>query len=262
MELHKNSFRFKLGNFECLVVSDGTLTVPTGHTLDIMCLLIRTGEHTVLIDTGFASAAKPDSGFLLKNLAAEGIHSDEIDTIILSHGHADHVGGNTDGKGNSLFPGARFVIAEIEMQFWTALMNKTQSARSVSPPMLEVASKNLPPIRDQLELVGDGAEIVPGIKMMMAPGHTPGHTVQIITSGDEQLFCIADLMHSPLEFTQPDVFQMFDVSHEQALKSRNQILSQNIRPDLLVFACHFSPPGLGHIVKKDNVYEWQPVETG
>jgi glyoxylase-like metal-dependent hydrolase (beta-lactamase superfamily II) len=262
MELHQNRLRFGVGNFECLVVSDGTLTVPTGHTLDILCLLIRTGEHTVLIDTGFASAAKPDSGFLLRNLRAEGIHSDEIDTVILSHGHADHVGGNTDGKGNLLFPGARFVMTEIEMQFWTALMNKTQTARSVSPPMLEVASKNLPPIRDRLELVGDGAEIVPGIKLMMAPGHTPGHAAHIITSGGERLFCVNDLMHGALEFTQPDVFQMFDVSHEQALKSRNQILSQHITPELLVFACHFPFPGLGHIVKRDGVYHWQPVETG
>ena len=145
--MNATSYRFKIETFECIVVSDGThayehpapllfANAPQeqleralrGHGIDLAtwtewpspysCLVINTGDHQVLVDTG-AGGSIPVTGLLIPNLRAAGIAPEDIDTVILTHGHADHLGGNVDDEGRPAFPNARYVMWRDEWEFWT-----------------------------------------------------------------------------------------------------------------------------------------------
>lgn len=275
MEVLKDSYRFKLGDFECVVISDRTSKVPDTQPKqssskydiqpgqnDIMCLFIRTEEHVVLIDTGLGVGVETNAGKLIQNLQAEGIDCKEIDTVILSHGHGDHIGGNTDAQGRPVFPNARYIMHKEEWEFWTSDPDLTQVnlPKSIKQTFLIAARKNLIPIRYQFKLIDDETEIIPGIELIRAPGHTPSNIVLVISSGAEQLFYVGDLFHQPSELAQPGFYLANDMLPEQARRTKAQILSQVVAPNALVFACHFPFPGLGYIVKKGNVWLWQPLK--
>ena len=159
-------------------------------TSPYICLVIDTGEHRVLVDTG-AGSLSPTTGGLLGNLQAEGILPEHIDTVILTHGHPDHIGGNTI-DGVSAFPCARFVMWKEEWDFWTSGATELNVEEHVKEVLLKVARNNLPPIRDQLDLIDSEEEIVSGISAIAAPGHTPGHIALAISSGTDQLLCFGD----------------------------------------------------------------------
>jgi len=258
--MSNESFSFKVGTFECLVISDGTITTVPG-VLEILCLFVKTGKNNVLIDTGCGVGAKSDAGRLLQNLRAEGIRTEEIDTVINTHGHGDHISGNADTKGRAIFSNARYVIHKREWDYWQSELTLIQVEEGLHKNMIEQTRMNLFPIWDKYDLIEDETEIVPGIKFILTPGHTPGHMVLVISSGTNKLLCTGDLIRDPIELTQPDLYQAIDVNHEQAVQTRTWILSQAAVSDDLVYACHFSFPGLGHIVKNGDVLQWQPIKS-
>src|SRR4030042_1837807 len=213
-------FRFRVGTFECVSISDGNFNYPLEsffanvpkeqieatlrqHTLPLKqiatpytCLFINTGQHRVLIDTGAgnigANAAKffPNvdhsttiTGTLLTNMKAIGIQPADIDLVIITHAHPDHIGGTLDEMGNLVFANANYFIHKDEWEFWTSDMATTK----VSPPMVGIARHNLEPLRERLTYVDDGFGIVPGICTIATPGHTPGHIALSISSAGEQL---------------------------------------------------------------------------
>jgi glyoxylase-like metal-dependent hydrolase (beta-lactamase superfamily II) len=232
-------------------------TAP-GQLIEMTCLLIRTGRHTVLIDTGFGIMGQPNAGKLMQNLLMEGIQGAEIDKIIVTHLHPDHVGGNTDNEGRSIFPNARYLVYKKEWEYWTSNPDLAQFSQSVQQDYLETVRKRVLPLRSQIDLIDSETAIIPGINLIKAPGHTPGQIVVSISSGDEKLLCVSDLFHDPAELAGPDLEMVGDSMPKRASLTRIQILSQLIKPDTLVFACHFPFPGLGHILKKGNAWYWQP----
>jgi glyoxylase-like metal-dependent hydrolase (beta-lactamase superfamily II) len=146
--MNNESFPFQVGSFECIVVSDGTFAYPhpaqlfftnapkerleqalkernlvpeqwEQHITPYLCLLINTDKHKVLVDTG-AGALAPTTGKLVPRLQAEGISPDEIDIVILTHGHPDHIGRNIDSEGRPSFSNARYIIWKGEWDFWTS----------------------------------------------------------------------------------------------------------------------------------------------
>jgi glyoxylase-like metal-dependent hydrolase (beta-lactamase superfamily II) len=252
------TFSFQVGTFECLVINDGTITTAMG-VLEIQCLFIRTGKNNVLIDTGCGVGTKSDAGKLLQNLRAEGIRPEEIDTVINTHGHGDHLGGNADNEGRAIFSNARYIIHEREWDYWQAELALTQVEEGLHKRMIDQARMNLSPIQEKYDLIEGETEIVSGIKCILTPGHTPGHMGLVLSSGTDQLLCIGDLIRDPLELTQSDLYQAIDVNHEQAVQTRIQILSNAAASDNLVFACHFPFPGLGRFVKNGNELQWQPL---
>jgi glyoxylase-like metal-dependent hydrolase (beta-lactamase superfamily II) len=274
MGVSKDSFRFKIGHFECLVISDGTFlppdippehllsqyNMPLEQTMEVQCLFIRTGEHAVLIDTGWGTGVEPNVGNLIKNLQAEGISNTEVDTIILSHVHPDHIGGNTDADCQPVFPNARYVMCRKEWEFWTSDPDLSQCEESIKQSILNGVQKKLIPIQDQLYLIDGDREIVSGIELIQAPGHTPGHMVTVISSDTEQLLCTGDLVQYPVQIVRPDWCSPADIAPEQAIRTRIEILSRAATPNVLVFAGHFPFPGLGHTVPEGNAWRWQPIE--
>jgi glyoxylase-like metal-dependent hydrolase (beta-lactamase superfamily II) len=261
--------RFNVGSLECMVISDGSLIVPEsmpdspggrpdmskGKKMDVCCLLIDTGEHKILIDTGCGSGFQSTTGKLVGNLEAEGINRSDIDIIIHTHGHMDHVAGSFDAAGKPVFPNAHFVVAKKEWECWVSRVERPQLS-----PMFGSARKYYLPIPEKFELVDDQSEPLPGFKFLAAPGHTPGSIALSLSSGKSSLLCIGDMIHAPLEFTDPGHYSFLDVDPEQAIHTREQILSSAARLHLPVFASHFAFPGLGKIVQKGEILAWRPTQ--
>jgi glyoxylase-like metal-dependent hydrolase (beta-lactamase superfamily II) len=261
MAMDNATFHFKIGRFKCMVVSDGTTTdegePPARPKLvhGLNCLLIDTGEHRVLVDTGCGNRFQSTAGKLLGNLSAEGVKPGDIDRIIFTHGHFDHVCGSIDAKGRPVFTNARYIASVREWQSWATPEERTELQRV----FLAAARKYLLSVPERFDLVKDGDEALPGIRFIIVPGHTPGLVMLEITSDEEKLIGIGDIIHNQIEFSRPDYYAMFDVAPEQAVRTREQVFSRVARSGALLFSCHLPFPGLGHIVTKGRAFDWRPI---
>jgi glyoxylase-like metal-dependent hydrolase (beta-lactamase superfamily II) len=288
------TYPFKVGAFDCTVVSDGTLTYapptfpppatllfansPTERLEQVLlehgvqprhwvewtssysCLLVNTGHHLVLVDTG-AGGLAPTTGRLLDNLLAEGITAADIDMVVLTHGHPDHIGGNIDAEGRPAFPNARYVLWKGEWDFWTTGQAEQRLDEHVREVLLRCARENLPPIQKKVDLLDRETEIVPGIRALAAPGHTPGQLALEISSEGEQLLCISDGALHPIHLECPEWYAAVDLDPEQIVTTRRRLFSRAATEKALVFAFHFPFPGLGKVIQKGESWQWQPIET-
>lgn len=286
-------YHFNLGDFECVALLDGCFNYPLEiffanvskkqvvevlrqHNLPTKqiatpytCLFVNTGRHQVMIDTGAGNLAENAkkifpglnhsttvTGRLIQNMKAAGIDPAHIDTVIITHAHPDHIGGTLDGDGDPVFTKANYFIAKDEWKFWTS----DYAAKQTNPVFVDIARQKLNPVQDQLHLVEDGAEIVPGIQAIATPGHTPGHIALRISSIGESLLHISDVVLYPLHLEHPDWIPAFDMSPENAAISKRDIFDRAAEEKVLVFAHHFPPfPSLGYVVKKETGWQWQPV---
>ena len=277
-------YRFKLGNFEITAVSDGTLAFP-GETLfgnrgeearglltstfqptepvglQLNTVLVNTGDKLVLIDAGSGTDGKfqKTAGGLLGNLAAAGYAPGDIDVILLTHGHSDHLWGISDSKNESLvFPSAEFVAGETEVAFWN-----DPGLTSKVPPVLkpDVTLANLKLAKPRLRLIKSGAEVVPGITTFDTPGHTPGHISVHVSSGGEELLLTGDVVvNSAVSFLHPDWPFGFDMDEALATRTRMAFLDRATADKALVSGYHLPFPGFGHVVREGNGYRWLPAD--
>jgi glyoxylase-like metal-dependent hydrolase (beta-lactamase superfamily II) len=239
------AFHIAIAEYKCIIFSDGTLVNKGAENPEVFglnCIFIESGDHKILIDTGCGEMFQSTAGHLVKNLEAEGIKRSEIDRIIFTHGHIDHVGGTVDAQEKPVFLNARYTASEKE---WNMFF---------SP-----ARKYFLPMKDRFDLVKDNVEVLPGIKLIAARGHTPGLVVVDISSGGKRLLCIGDVIHSQREFTDPECLTSFDVTPEEALRTRARILSDAVKSGVFVFACHFTFPGLGYIRHNKGILAWHPI---
>jgi len=208
------------------LTADGLLELPVG------CFLVRTAERVVLVDAGLGTlnAGPHRGGQLLDSLAAVGVRPDDVTDVVLSHLHFDHVGWTTS-KGRIVFPNATYRCHEDD---W---------AHFVTAPDAEPgAVRKLSPLEPQLELFSDGATLAPGVDARSAPGHTPGSTIVVLSSGTRRAMLLGDAVHCPFELTENDWEAVFDVDRELARRTREALARELEGSDVLLGAPHF--PGL------------------
>lgn len=268
--------RFTLGSFQCCSVLDATAVyaadqifanAPRAELAPLLrpysddpdkvpgpyaCLFIDTGRQRVLVDTG-AGDLKPTSGRLRQNLRAAGVAPEDVDLVILTHGHPDHIAGNVAGDALA-FPNARYVMGRDEWAFWTA----EDALRTVPASWAAHARRHLPPIRDRVELIDREGEIVPGVGAVFAPGHTLGHLAVEVASGGDRLLYLSDTALHPVLLQRPDWHSVFDMDRQQADATLRRLADRAADERLLVHAFHFPFPCLGRIERCGNGWQWRP----
>jgi glyoxylase-like metal-dependent hydrolase (beta-lactamase superfamily II) len=228
--------------------------------------IVETPGHLILIDAGIGNGKdRPDrpawhrrNGDFLQRLGSLGFRPDDFDIVVNTHLHADHVGWNTIGHGTSwapAFPNARYVVPRRELSHWQSLYTNDKHtlhgayADSVQP-IIDAG------LYDPVDLP---AEIVPGLWLEPAPGHTGGMAVVRLVTDGGQLVFLADVLHSPIQLATPDLTSNFCVDPAQARATRRGLLDACAGTETIVATYHFPPPVFGQIVKAGTGYRFAPV---
>jgi glyoxylase-like metal-dependent hydrolase (beta-lactamase superfamily II) len=283
------AYRFRLGHLELCVLDDGFFVVdgaflaancpprslaaacaqggldPTAHRLPIHPLLIECGSQRLLVDTGNGvcyRAFRPDAGKLLAALQTEGIAPEEIDLVLLTHLHPDHIGGAVDEFGTPIFPHARYLIGRTEYAFWWAEPSLDELPFPVERRQFlrQAAKDTLVALQGKIEQLDPGEEIAPGITVVAAPGHTPGHLAVELVSGEERALHVVDAAAEPsLNLGHPDWFLLPDLWPVQALQTRRALLDRAASEQMLVLTTHFPFPGVGRVRGDNDGWQWTAV---
>ncbi len=237
--------------FRAINEKDWQLAMPSSYT----CLAVRSGGEWTLIDTGI-DPIDPNLGKLLPRLSEAGIKPEDISTVIITHAHPDHIGGNTDDEGNVNFPNAQFIMWKDDWNFWT---DETQLAK-LPDVFGDFTRKNLPPIKDQLELLEKETEVHTGIHAIPAQVHTPGHMVVGLSSGGEELLVIGDAVLHQINISKPDWYAVYDIDPDRAVRTRKRLLERSEVEGAPLQCFHYYPfPGLGKVEKYNDEWRWEPI---
>jgi len=223
----------------------------------VSAYLLRSDDRTILIDAGMGSLEilGPGFGRLTAGLAAAGVAAGDVDTVIITHLHPDHIGGMLAGEGMR-FPNAEVIVAEAEAGFWTdaAMM---AAAPEESRGLFQLAQGVLAAYGERVTQVAGGTEVAPGVTLELSPGHTPGHSVLRIDGGDRQLLMLADTIHSAdLHTALPDIGFGFDVDSALAGQSRTRLFDMVSADKMLVAGSHIHFPGFGRILRDGEAYRF------
>ncbi|NYT38598.1 MBL fold metallo-hydrolase [Allopusillimonas soli] len=224
--------------------------------------LINTGSHLILVDAGAASCFGPTLGALPRNLEAAGYEPAQVDTILLTHLHGDHACGITTAEGKAAFPNATVHVSDDEAAYWLD-ENVAAKAPEDKKGGFVLAQKAVAPYKTsgRLALFTPGDEVAPGVKSWPLPGHTPGHGGYLIGTGNDQLLFWGDVIHShAVQFSHPEVAIEFDVDPAKAIVSRKEVLADAVADKLWIAGAHLPFPGIGHVRKTDQGYDWVPLE--
>ena len=233
----------------------------------ILCFqsyLVRTPHHTILVDTCIGNHKprpnrpnwhqKTDDTYL-RALAAAGVSVGDIDFVMCTHLHPDHVGWNTrleNGRWVPTFPNARYVFGKAEFEHWTA-----QNAKAEVAPF---ADSVLPVVEaDKAEIVSSDFAIGDHLRILPTPGHTPGHVALAFGKGKDHAVCSGDLIHSPLQALYPELSPKFDVDPAQAAVTRRSFLERYCDTGTLCCMAHFPSPSAGRIRRKGNGFACETI---
>lgn len=266
-----NHHRVKLGNFEITAIRDGALTLPGPHpifgqnikagelqdlaeknflprdkfVLGFTPVLVNTGNELIMFDAGNGgkTGRRPKAGMLASRLKAAGFNPADVDIVVVTHFHPDHIGGLMEGD-KPLFPNARYVTGEAEYNFWT----HGDRASGPTARVHKLVNANVKPLAEKATFIKPGADVVTGITSIDAFGHTPGHMAYNIESNGRRLVLTADTCnHFVVSMQRPDWHVRFDAQKEKAAKARKTIFGM-IAADKVPFVGYHMPfPSIGYV---------------
>ncbi|MEL7106664.1 MAG: MBL fold metallo-hydrolase [Pseudomonadota bacterium] len=203
--------------------------------------VINTGSEVVLFDTGLSAAGT------LPALEAAGIGADDVDIVVLTHMHGDHIGGLTTEDGSETYANARYITGEAEFDFWAGAENDGFNAK-------------VRPLAEKMTFIGDGGSVASGITGMAAAGHTPGHMVYMIESGGEQVLLMADLAnHYVWSLAYPDWEVRFDRDKAAAAATRRTVLGMAAADKMPVIGYHMPFPAVGYVDTRGDGFHYVPA---
>jgi len=276
-------YRMVLGDFEITVLSDGTLPLPVDQLLtnttpsqmkkalarafqtppvetSVNAFLVNTGSKLVLVDAGTGPLFGPTLGKLVDNLKAAGYQPEQVDEIVITHLHADHVGGLMAGDQRA-FPNAVVRADQRDAEFWLSPANLEKAPAEMKDFFKGAMASMNPYVQAGKFQPFDGdTEIVPGIRARAARGHTPGHATYVVESKGQKLVLWGDLMHvAAVQFPDPSVTIRFDVDPKAAMAERKRAFAEAAKQGYWVGAAHLAFPGIGHLRAEGAGYVFVPV---
>lgn len=273
-------YQRRLGEIIVTALSDGYLDVPYDVMLDISAhdaeqiltgefqlspprvavnaFALRTAGRVGLIETGSGTSMGPTLGRLPRNLVAAGIHPGEIDTILLTHMHPDHSNGLSDDAGQAVYPNAELVVHEDDVAHWLDDGRMAQATERQKIRYFKAARQHLAVYQGPLRTFRTG-EVFPGVTCVPIPGHTPGHTAYVVTSGGESLLLWGDTVHIPeVQFARPDVTMVFDSDPAAAAIMRRRVFDMACTERFLIGGTHLHFPGFAHLARWSGGYRLVP----
>lgn len=278
-------YRMKVGDYEVSVLADGARVFPMPDSfvtnvpkdkalaaaeaaympkgmvkVPFNPTLVNTGSKLILIDTGNGPAPDGKVGQLTANLAAAGIKPEDIDVILISHLHPDHINGLLNAEGKLAWPNAEIKAAGPDWAFWMSDDNMAKASTPLDKNYFANTRKILTGLKDRIERFEWGKEVAPGITSIAAPGHTPGHTAFAVASGSSKVFVQSDVTNIPEFFLRnPDWHVMFDHDADLAQKTRHAFYDMAAAEKADVIGYHFSFPSVGHVEKDGAGYRLVPA---
>ena len=276
-------YRLQVGDIQVTALSDGTVPLdlskllsntqpgevekllslnfmPTTVESSVNAYLVKTGGKLILVDAGTAGNFGPTLGQLTKSLAQAGYTPDQIDAVLITHAHVDHVGGLMDGD-KMVFPNATIYISKPEAEFWFGAKSKGNIPEKLKG-FYKFADASVNPYikAGKVKTFDYGEELFPGIMPLARPGHTPGHTFYMLSSKGEKLVFWGDVIHSAaIQFTDPSVTIDYDVDTKAAAATRKQALAEAAKNGYWIASDHISFPGIGHVRADGSKYVWVPA---
>ncbi len=276
-------FHFSLGEAKMTVISDGFFNQPISdiavnadraeveaaieryfllkeanyaHTNH---LLVELGDARVLVDVGSGSRFFDTAGRLVTNMEAAGIDPDSITHVFITHAHPDHIWGIRDDFDEPIFPGAEYIIGEVEHGYW--MQDGLANAVAPEDQQFVVGAVNSINVEGvDWTMVQDGAEIAPGISVMNSFGHTVGHMSLRVESNGKQLLAIGDAFAQTwMNFAHPDWYNDIDADPVQTVASRNAILDMASADGIALLGYHFPFPGVGHVAREGDSFRFVPA---
>lgn len=227
----------------------------------INVMLVKTGKRTILIDTGSGYHFGENGGQLLNNLEKSGIRASDVTDVFITHAHIDHIGGIIKGGRTPVYPNARYHIAKKEYDFWMSGTPDFSKSKNPQTPKesVEFAREVLSSINDRLTRFIYGDILFSCLKPELAEGHTPGHTIFTVFSGDKSIKHIVDTFHTPLLVAKPEWGTQWDVDFIKGIDTRKQILADCYSDRTLITTTHLPWPGVGYIGRNGADYQWIPL---
>jgi len=283
-------YRFKVGDLDVFSMGDGNGAMPAFPTwgenaseeqvaaalakdfldpksaaVSFNVPMVRTSAGVVLFDAGLGFGGRSwGAGRLAQSLANAGVTPDEVAALVVTHLHGDHFGGLTNEDGSLVFPKARYYIQMNEADFWSGPapdLSGSKADDASKKQMAAGAAAAFAKIKPKCELLDGASEIVPGVRVEPAFGHTPGHQMAHISGGGQELLLITDCIHNHcLSLRHPQWHLRFDADAAKGAATRTRMLDRAASDKALVLAYHMPFPGLGHIRREGEGFEWVPAE--